>query len=312
VSASAPQLAHEFSELRRQMEEMRRSLSRSVAARPLWLAPSSQAAEVFAVLLESEVEPGLAQQVVENAAASVSRLRPSGSTAERALGRAVAEEIQRRFSVAPHLGPPVEAEAPVVALVGPPGAGKTTALIKLAVTQGLAARRPVVLFSADTCRIAAADQLRSYAALLGVGFELVESISVLDRALRLHGGKELILIDTPGFGAADMEEAAPLAQFLCAHPEIDTHLVLMASLKSADLTRAVERFEIFRPAKLLVTRLDETGSLGAVVSEAARTGKPLSFLSTGQQIPEDLEPATKQRVMDLVMPLSIREALAAA
>jgi len=86
----------------------------------------------------------------------------------------------------------------------------------------------------------------------------------------------------------------------------------MASLKSADLTRAVERFEIFRPAKLLVTRLDETGSLGAVVSEAARTSKPLSFLSTGQQIPEDLEPATKQRVMDLVMPLSIREALAAA
>ena len=116
----------------------------------------------------------------------------------------------------------------------------------------------------------------------------------------------------PGFGAADMEEAAALAQFLCAHPEIDTHLVLMASLKSADLTRAVERFEIFRPAKLLVTRLDETDSLGAVVSEAARTGKPLSFLSTGQQIPEDLEPATKQRVMDLVMPLSIREALAAA
>src|SRR5260370_8852368 len=78
VTASAPQLTHEFSELRRQMEEMRRSLSRSVAARPLWLAPSSHPPEVFAALVEAEVEPALPPQMGENPPPSVSPLRPSG------------------------------------------------------------------------------------------------------------------------------------------------------------------------------------------------------------------------------------------
>ena len=71
-------------------------------------------------------------------------------------------------------------------------------------------------------------------------------------------------------------------------------------MKSADITRAVERFELFGPAKLLFTRLDETGTLGPVLNEASRTRKPISFLTAGQQVPEHLEPATTARIADLV------------
>jgi flagellar biosynthesis protein FlhF len=170
----------------------------------------------------------------------------------------------------------------------------------------------VVLVSADTDRIAAADQMRAYAAILGVGFELVETPRALEQTLHLHRGKELILIDTPGLAAADMERGADLAAYLASEPEIDTHLVLSASTKSADITRAVDRFEVFRPGKLLFTRLDETDSWGAVLTEAARTAKPLSFLAAGQQIPEDLEPATKSRVVDLLLPAPDNASLAAA
>jgi len=183
--------------------------------------------------------------------------------------------------------------------------------VKLAVLYGLAARRPAVLISADTHRIAAADQLRSYAAILGVGFELVETPRALDQALDLHRAKGLILIDTPGLAAADMDLGADLAAYLAAHPEIDTHLVLSASMKSADITRAVERFEIFQPAKLLFTRLDETPALGPVWSEAARTRKPLSFFAAGQSIPEDLEPATKRRIIERMLPRQDRSQAAA-
>ncbi len=84
-----------------------------------------------------------------------------------------------------------------------------------------------------------------------------------------------------------MDRAADLAGFLAARPAIATHLVLTASMKSADLTHVAERFKIFRPSSLLLTRLAETSSFGTAFSLSARQGKPISFLGTGQEIPDD-------------------------
>jgi flagellar biosynthesis protein FlhF len=98
-----------------------------------------------------------------------------------------------------------------------------------------------------------------------------------------------------------MEAASELATALGAHPKVDVHLVLAATTKSADLTSAVDRFEIFRPSKLLFTHVDETGSFGPAFSEAARTAKPISFLATGQQVPEDLQEAATGQVIDLIL-----------
>src|SRR5208337_4770648 len=102
---------------------------------------------------------------------------------------ALAEELTSRFQVQPVLGRG-EANPRIVALVGPPGCGKTTTLVKLAVNYGLAARRPVMLLSMDTYRVAAAEQLRSYAAILGVGFQVVETVAALAQNLEENRGKE--------------------------------------------------------------------------------------------------------------------------
>ncbi len=101
----------------------------------------------------------------------------------------------------------------MAALVGPSGSGKTTTLVKLAVQYGLAGRRPVLLLSVDTYRIAAATQLRSFAAILGVGIQVLETVGALAQAIEENRGKELILIDTPGFGPADMEPTADWRSF---------------------------------------------------------------------------------------------------
>ncbi|HVP46255.1 MAG TPA: hypothetical protein VMT32_06720 [Bryobacteraceae bacterium] len=290
-------LAREIARMRRQLDGLRWSVSRPAMPPAL----GSGAAEIFEALLESETEAGLASEIAEAAAAQ------SGPDNVALARQAAVAEIESRFTVDATLGRQ-GAACRIAALVGPPGSGKTATLVKLAVLYGLAARRPAVLISADTLRIAAAEQLRSSAAILGVGFELVETTRALDQALELHSAKGLILIDTPGLAAAEMDQGADLAAHLASHSDIDTHLVLSASMKSADITRAVDRFEIFQPAKLLFTRLDETRALGPVWSEAARTGKPLSFFTTGQSIPEDLEPASKRRIVDLVLPDRFRAA----
>lgn len=310
-------VSRELRDLRMQVRQMRDAMA---GARDMQ-APA-ELAGAFDTLVGADVEPELAREVVDAVRARLSAdagagLSQGGSAtlpspaADDLVRRHLAAELEGRFQVAAGLEAEA-AQARVVALVGPPGGGKTTTLVKLAVACGLTARRSVQLLSMDCCRIAGADQLRAYAAILGVGFQALETTRTLEQAIAEHRSKSLILIDTPGFSPSTMEDGADLAGWLCGHPEVDTHLVLPASMRLADMARSLEAFSVFRPAKLLFTRLDETAAWGSVFCVAARTGKPLSFLAHGQMIPEDLEPATKNRVLEGIFRPAVRRAWAGA
>lgn len=184
-----------------------------------------------------------------------------------------------------------------VALVGPPGAGKTTTLVKLAVRCGLAQGRSVQIITTDVHRIAAADQLRTLAAILGVGCDVVQTPLAMLQSMQEHRAKNLILIDTPGYSFRNLDEASDLAQCLANDPEVDTHLVLPASMKPGDLARMADAYRMFKPAKLLFTRVDETENLSSLGKEAMRLNLPVSFLSAGQEIPDDIEEATPAAFM---------------
>lgn len=320
VAASAPQaapphlpaqqplgdrLSVEVAELKKELQGMRRAITRTAYSPGQWAGVSQDLSDAYASLTASDVAPDLAREIVQAANSRLAAPRvPPARTPQApdgaAFQRALVEEMASRFTVEPVLGRG-PAQPRIVALAGPPGAGKTTTLVKLAVNYGLAARRPVLLLSMDTYRVAAAEQLRSYAAILGVGFQILETVTALAQAIEENRGKELIFIDTPGMALGDLEESSSLAHFLSTRGDIDTHLVLSASMKPADLSRMVDAFEILKPQRLLFTRLDETSSFGPILNEAARTGKPLSFFTAGQRIPEDLEAATQNRLMDLVL-----------
>jgi flagellar biosynthesis protein FlhF len=311
-SGISERFGREIAELRQQLDSMRRALNKTAFAPAQWLGRSPALAEAYSLLIANEVTPQLALDLVQAAATRHS----SGDSREpfhldSASYSAVAEELRVRIQIEAALG--LGDTLPhIVALVGPPGAGKTTTLVKLAVNYGLAARRPVLVLSTDTYRIGAADQLRSYASILGIGFQVLETVSTLAQAIEENRGKELILIDTAGLTPSDLAGATALARFLSTRKDVDRQLVLSSSMKPADLTRVIDAYEIFRPGRLLFTKLDETSSLGPIFNEAVRTHKPLSFFATGQRIPEDLETASPRRLIEAMLGTRPSEVASAA
>ena len=174
-------------------------------------------------------------------------------------------------------------------------------VVRLAATQGPRAHQPTLLVLLDNLRVGGAEQLRRCAAIFGVGSESRESALCLPQTLSERSNRDLVLIDTPGCGPKEMEETAELAPSMASEPGMDIHLIVAAAMNPADLIRAVGRFEVFRPSKLVFTHRDQTESYGTIWNEAARTGKALSFLATGQPVPEDLEAATRDRILNLVL-----------
>jgi flagellar biosynthesis protein FlhF len=184
-----------------------------------------------------------------------------------------------------------------VAFVGSTGVGKTTTLAKIAVRWVLRhGARDIALVAADPVRIGAHDQLRSLAQLLGVPVYTPESFDHLP-ALLSRLGERLILIDTPGSSARDSQLAGRLAVLSNSASKLETALVLAASTQAGSIEETVRRFASANPSCCVLTKLDEAASLGGVLSALIRARMPVSYMSEGQRVPEDLRPA---RALELV------------
>jgi flagellar biosynthesis protein FlhF len=283
-NTAVERLASEIASLKNRLEQLSATLGEGRSGKAPGGVPASLH-HVLSALIAAEVSPELAEEMV------------SAIAREDAPARQV---LQRYVRVDPSLGVP-GAERRIVALVGPPGCGKTTTLVKLAAQFALDPSKPAQILSMDLFRFAAAEQLRSYAAVLGIPCQCVESTFALAQAIEEHWQKHLILIDTPGLAERDLKTVEDLAVFLSHHSQIDTHLVLPASMRAADIARTADRYDRFGPRKLLFTRLDETRTIGPLLNESRRKTLPLSFLASGQQIPEDLEAAGAARIVELLL-----------
>jgi flagellar biosynthesis GTPase FlhF len=209
-------------------------------------------------------------------------------------------ELRSRITVAPELGRD-GAPRNVAALVGPPGAGKTLSLVKLALIEGVAKNRGVQFVTLDTHRIFASEQLESCAAILGAGFHAVREPESLSQILQGCPPRDLVLIDTPGLSAAETSEVAELAQTLSTIGDLDVHLVLPATLNFDDATCAVGRFLPVRPDKLLLTRVDEASRRGPAFAVAAQFQIPISYFCCGQRMTEDIRPASREVLVAMLM-----------
>ncbi len=289
---SQAELAADLVNLQQQIERVKNSLS--VSQFESTLSPQSrESAALQQQLLGFGFSTGFCQQMLSAMDERSTGSRRFSLSLEQ-MQEALIAELHSRLEVDAEIGSAGSASK-VMMLVGPPGAGKTTTLVKLAIKYGLQRRLPVHLLSLDTVRIGGSEQLATFARILNVGFDALHTTTSLAEALGDRRTDEIVLIDCPGYGPADMEDAAATAAFLRRQPDIDVQLVLPAFMSGSSMQAATERFSIFGPSKLLFTHLDEVDSLGPILERAIKSELPVSFLTDGQGIPQDLHEAAKDR-----------------
>lgn len=188
----------------------------------------------------------------------------------------------------------------VVAFIGPTGVGKTTTIAKLAAIQAIKMRKRVALITLDNYRIGGIDQLKIYAKIIGIPIEVASTCKEFKECLNRLKDKDLVLIDTAGMSQRDEYQFNELRGFFDKIRHIETHLLLSATTKENDLVDILARFKVFPVSKLLFTKLDESTSYGNMLNQLIRSKIPISYFTNGQRVPEDIEIATLEKLVDLI------------
>ena len=185
-----------------------------------------------------------------------------------------------------------------VFFLGPTGVGKTTTIAKIASSFKIKEKRSIGLLTADTYRIAAVEQLRTYANILGIPLSVVYSASEIQEARKDLDRYEIVLVDTAGRSDKNVEQIDELKRLISAVPKEDreVYLVLSATTKYGDLMRIAETYKEVADYKLIFTKVDETGTIGNIYNILMQTGASLSYVTFGQNVPDDISAADTQAI----------------
>ena len=255
-------------------------------------------------LVASGIEKKLARHLVRTAAFE---LNPSQLGEEALIQEKIAEQMMAELQVGDLLEGVGAASGnqrcSVISLVGPTGVGKTTTIAKIASLGILEKRLRVGLINLDSYKVAAADQLATYAKIMNVPFRSVNTKEELTQAIYDFSSLDLVLIDTTGRSQKDQESLLQLRHMLAGIENSRSVLMISATTKDSDIHEVVSRFRIFSPAGLVFSKLDETSAYGCIYNVQRRCGLPLLYFTVGQRVPEDIEKASAERVVDLVLDL---------
>ena len=265
-------------------------------------AESDEAAEealsfirlLYNTLLENEVDELFANDLTDE----IEKLTKPNMSLDYALA-SVYQKMVLKFG-RPETIQPSENAARAEISIGPTGVGKTTTIAKLASKLHLQDKKKVVLLTVDTYRIAAAEQLRTYASIMETPFRVIYSVEEMKQAIDDFADYDYIMVDTAGHSLHNEEQKENIASFIRAVQEemdSDTFLVLSATTKYRDLIEISEAYAKMVNYRLIFTKMDETGATGNLYNIRLRTGAPMSYITNGQDVPDDIEVFNPQKIV---------------
>lgn len=242
----------------------------------------------LSLLMQAEVEEAIARELLSSV--------PEETLSEPALQSLIASRLVTAGPITLEDGQPK-----VVMLVGPTGVGKTTTIAKLAAQYALLQRKRVGLITIDTYRIAAVEQLRTYSQIIDVPIRVVYSSTELPAAVREFANMDVVFVDTAGRSQRNTMQIGELKACCERLKECEVHLVLSCTTKTRDLYDVVERFSVLPLHRVIWTKLDESTTFGNMLNVGVKHPLPISYVTTGQRVPEDVEVAEANKLASLVV-----------
>lgn len=251
---------------------------------------------LYQQILAQEVDRGIASELIDEIRriAALEDLLPDGGLKSHLVS--ILKEMGIR-TVRNAFG---QEKPNIMALIGSTGVGKTTTLAKLATLQTSRHKKRVALITLDNYGIAANEPLKKYAQIIGIPLTTALNVTELNREIEKSSQADLILIDTPGINPSAQNQILELKSLLAEMPNLQTHLVLSAATKENDLMATVKALKPVGVQRLAFTKIDESGTFGNIANVLIHTGLPLSFLSCGRKVPDDIEAGTVQKLVDLI------------
>ena len=292
--AESAEMSEDLKSMRQLLEKMNKYMENQEDAKSVWPATLKSWADYL-------TERGINKRFIIRLLTEVQKSLPEQEWSDEAKVFNQLEENVRRICGQTGLIQPGGTGRPkVVAMIGPTGVGKTTTIGKLAAGFSIFDKRKVALITADTYRVAAVEQLKTYGEIIGVPVDVVMTPGGLRDAIARHADKELIFIDTAGRSPHHELHMTELTSLLeKAKPDL-TMLVMSATTQIADQLQIYKRFEHLT-THLVFTKLDETMSAGSIINVLSETTLPTAYLSAGQNVPDDIEVATPERLTQYVL-----------
>lgn len=255
---------------------------------------------VFTDMIQADIDEATARDLLEQARTSSNGEAPTDPLILKSrIAQLLEDEVRTAGPIAT-----ATAECRVVAMVGPTGVGKTTTIAKLAANFRLREKKRVGLITVDTYRVAAVEQLRTYADIIDLPMEVVATPREMREAVARLQYLDLILMDTAGRSPRDEVRIQELKSMLGEAKPAEVHLVLSSTSGSQSLLGTIERFAEVGATAMLLTKLDEATSYGHLLPVVRNSQLPLSYLTDGQDVPDDIQVAQSRKVAQLLLAIS--------
>lgn len=249
---------------------------------------------LYNTMLENEVNEKYANQIIDE----IEKSNKPNMPFDYALSN-IYQKMILKFGKPEGVTPAAQGPK-MIFFIGPTGVGKTTTIAKIASRFCVDGGRKVALLTADTYRIAAAEQLRTYANILEVPFRIIYSVEEISQAMRDFKDYDYILVDTAGHSHQNTEQKEVMKELIHSVDGIlekEVFLVLSATTKYRDLLSIADTYSDMTDYKLIFTKLDETTTLGNLLNLKLYTGAPLSYVTCGQNVPDDIEDFNPQKTV---------------
>lgn len=248
-------------------------------------------------LLDNEVEEHIARALVEEIH---NEMTPDRYNDLRIVLSALLRKIGGKIKVVSE-NPVIAGRPKIVMLVGPTGVGKTTTIAKLATNQKLLNKKKVAFISTDTFRIGAIDQLKTFANIAEIPVSVAYTADDMKKAVKNYHDMDVLYVDTTGRSQQDKLRIKEMQKLVLNAQADETHLVLSITTRLRDLVDASDKFAQLKYNRILLTKIDETTSLGMILNLVSKVQRPISYITTGQNVPEDIERATREKLARMIV-----------